>query len=97
MTTRTAVSSIASMAAALAFSAGAFAADAPSGAVGAAVAAGDKVHCYGLNSCKGQADCKSANNACKGQNACKAKGFQGMAAKDCLSNNGVIGDLVAKK
>ncbi len=97
MTTRTAASSLASMAAALAFSAGAMAADAPAGSAGLAVAAGDKVHCYGLNSCKGQADCKTSSNACKGQNSCKAHGFKGMAAKDCLGSNGTIGDLVAKK
>jgi hypothetical protein len=85
------------MAAALAFSAGALAADAPAGSMGAAVAAGDKVHCYGLNACKGQADCKTAKNECKGHNACKAQGFKGMAAKACLEKGGVIGDLAAKK
>lgn len=97
MTTRNAVSSLASMAAALAFSAGAMAADAPAGSNGLAVAAGDKVHCYGLNACKGQADCKTASNACKGLNACKAQGFKGVTAKSCLETSGVIGDLVAKK
>lgn len=97
MTTRTAASSLASMAAALAFSAGAMAADAPAGSNGLAVAASDKVHCYGLNACKGQADCKTANNACKGHNACKTQGFKGVTAKSCLESSGVIGDLVAKK
>ena len=33
-----------------------------------------KVKCYGANSCKGQAECKTAMNACKGQNTCKAQG-----------------------
>jgi hypothetical protein len=84
------------MAAALAFSAGAFAASPPAGSKGAAVAAGDKVHCYGLNACKGQADCKTAKNECKGHNSCKAQGFKGMAAKACLDSGGTIGDLAAK-
>jgi hypothetical protein len=96
MTTRSTASTIAGMAAALAFSASAFAAAPPAGSKGAAVAAGDKVHCYGLNACKGQADCKTASNECKGHNACKTKGFKGMAAKACLEKGGTIGDLVAK-
>ena len=31
--------------------------------------------CKGVNACKGQGACKSANNACKGQNSCKGKGW----------------------
>ena len=84
------------MAAALALSATAFAAEAPKGSSGKAVAASDKVHCYGVHDCKGNGDCKTAENACKGQNACKGHSFKGMAAKDCLAKNGVIGDLAAK-
>ncbi len=42
-----------------------------------------KVHCSGVNSCKGQSACKSANNACKGQNSCKGKGFVEMSKADC--------------
>jgi len=93
MTTRSTATSLASMAAALAFSAGALAANAPTGSMGPAVAAGDKVHCYGVNACKGKAECKTAANDCKGQNGCKGKGFVGMAAKACLDKGGVIGDL----
>ncbi|MBV8801684.1 MAG: hypothetical protein JO131_01725, partial [Gammaproteobacteria bacterium] len=33
-----------------------------------AVAATHKVPCYGVNSCKGKSQCKSARNSCKGQN-----------------------------
>ena len=36
-----------------------------------------KVHCDGVNSCKGQSSCKSAKNSCKGQ------GFKEMTQKDC--------------
>ncbi len=42
-----------------------------------------KVKCQGVNSCKGQSACKSANNACKGQNSCKGKGFVEMSKADC--------------
>lgn len=84
---------LASFAAALAFSAAAFAAAAPAGSSGKAVAASDKVHCYGINSCKGQADCKTANHACKGQGSCKGQGFKGVSAAECLKEGGVIGDL----
>jgi hypothetical protein len=42
-----------------------------------------KIHCTGVNACKGQAACKGANNACKGQNSCKGKGFLEMTRKEC--------------
>ena len=42
-----------------------------------------KIHCTGVNSCKGQSACKSANNSCKGQNSCKGKGFLEMTKADC--------------
>ena len=75
----------------------AFAAPAPQGSSGLAVAASDKVHCYGVHDCKGNGDCKTSENACKGQNACKGHSFKGMAAKDCLAKGGTIGDLAASK
>lgn len=84
---------LAFLAAALAASSLAFAADAPAGSSGKAVAANDKVHCYGVTSCKGMNDCKTAENACKGQGACKGHGFKGMKASECLSKGGTIGDL----
>ena len=89
--------SLAGAAALFALSAAAVAANAPAGSSGAAIAASDKVHCYGVHECKGNSDCKTTDNACKGQNACKGHGFKGMAAKDCLVKGGVIGDIVAKK
>jgi hypothetical protein len=42
-----------------------------------------KEHCAGVNACKGQSACKSANNACKGQNSCKGKGFLEMSKAEC--------------
>ena len=89
---KTAVS-FALSAATLALAASAYAADAPKGAGGKAIAANDKVHCYNVHDCKGNSDCKTAEHSCKGQNACKGHGFKGMAAAECLSGKGTIGDL----
>jgi hypothetical protein len=44
-----------------------------------------KVHCEGVNACKGQSACKTANNACKGQNSCKGEGFLEMTQKECAA------------
>ena len=96
MTPKTAAS-LASAAALFALTAAAFAATAPNGSSGLAVAASDKVHCYGLHDCKGNADCKTTENSCKGQNSCKGHSFKAAAASECLTKGGTIGDLVAKK
>ncbi len=85
---------LASAAAALALSsAAAFAADAPAGSSGRALNSEDTVHCYGVHSCKGNADCATTENACKGQNECKGHGFKAMKAGECLTKGGTIGDL----
>tara|TARA_R110001599_G_scaffold8670_1_gene42512 strand:+ start:414 stop:863 length:450 start_codon:yes stop_codon:yes gene_type:complete len=84
---------LASAAVALALSTSAFAADQPKGSSGAAIDAGDKVHCYGVHSCKGNSDCKTAEHACKGQNSCGGHGFKGMDAKACLDAGGTIADI----
>lgn len=52
-------------------------------AVSTASAEEAKVHCDGVNSCKGTSACKSATNSCKGQNSCKGKGWTEMTPKDC--------------
>ena len=87
--------SFAMAAATLALAASAFAADAPKGSSGKAIAANDKVHCYNVHDCKGNSDCKTAEHACKGQNACKGHGFKSKTAGECLSGKGVIGDIKA--
>ncbi|MDX1668364.1 MAG: hypothetical protein R3194_03010 [Limnobacter sp.] len=89
--------SIATAAAAFALSSTALAAANPQGSSGVAVAAGDKVHCYGVHACKGNSDCKTVENACKGQNACAGHGFKAMSAKQCLNDGGTIADLKASK
>ena len=85
----------ASAALAVAISSTAMAADSPAGSSGASVGAGDKVHCYGVHSCKGNSDCKTAEHSCKGHNKCGGHGFKAMKAKDCLDKDGVIADIKA--
>jgi hypothetical protein len=52
-------------------------------AINTASAEDAKVQCTGVNGCKGQSACKTANNACKGQNSCKGMGFLELTQKDC--------------
>ena len=42
-----------------------------------------KVHCDGVNQCKGESACQSAHNSCKGQNSCKGKGWLYLSKADC--------------
>ena len=60
------------------------------GAVGSSPAAADdaKVHCVGINACKGQGSCKQASHSCKGQNACKGQGFSAMTKEKCAAAKG---------
>jgi uncharacterized membrane protein len=56
---------------------------------GTAHAAGAKtVHCYGVNSCKGQSDCKSGAHDCKGMNDCKGQGFKDLTTQACTKQGG---------
>ena len=58
----------------------------------ASAKAGGKVHCSGVNACKGKGGCKSADNACKGQNGCKGKGWTEMSEKDCKAKGGTVAE-----
>ena len=51
-----------------------------------------QVHCYGINGCKGQNDCKTAENACKGQAVCKGHGFKAMTKAACDAAGGKVGE-----
>lgn len=42
-----------------------------------------KVHCEGVNSCKGHGDCATATHECSGQNGCKGKGWKSMTEDEC--------------
>ena len=58
-----------------------------------AVQAADQapVHCAGINSCKGTADCKTAKNDCKGQNSCKGQGWVGKSSEaECKAAGGTV-------
>lgn len=69
-----------------------------SGAFAPAVAQADdaaKVHCSGVNECKGKGGCKQAGNDCAGKNGCKGKGWVEMSAKDCKAKGGKV--VEAKK
>ena len=62
------------------------------GGVASTVSAAEtgKIHCAGVNACKGQSDCKTANSECKGQNQCKGQGFVAMTPEDCKAKGGMI-------
>ncbi|HEY2903585.1 MAG TPA: hypothetical protein VGL59_23580 [Polyangia bacterium] len=71
----------------VALAAGLFASAAP---VIASAAEGGKVHCEGVNACKGKGGCHSASNACSGKNGCKGKGWVEMSEKDCKDKGGKV-------
>ena len=49
------------------------------------------VKCMGINACKGQSKCATAENACAGQNACKGHGWLPTAsASECTSKGGTV-------
>ena len=52
--------------------------------------AATKVHCYGVNACKGKSQCKTATSECKGQNDCKGKGYLMKTAKQCKKLGGSV-------
>ena len=43
----------------------------------------EKIHCDGVNACKGMSECKTAESACGGQNSCKGKGWVSMTDAEC--------------
>jgi hypothetical protein len=53
-----------------------------------------KVHCEGVNDCKGKSACATAKNSCAGQNGCKGQGMVEMTAQDCTTKGGTV---MAKK
>jgi len=55
------------------------------------VAASSQIHCFGVNSCKGHNDCKTASNACKGHGSCKGQGFIALPASSCGDIGGKAG------
>ncbi len=50
-----------------------------------------KVHCQGVNECKGTGACQTATNACGGKNECKGKGWVEVAsAEECTGKGGTV-------
>ncbi len=53
--------------------------------------ADSSVKCMGINACKGQSKCKTAESACAGQNACKGHGWvKAASAEECTSKGGTV-------
>jgi hypothetical protein len=52
----------------------------------------DKVHCFGINSCKGKSECAvEGKSSCSGKNSCKGEGWVSVAsAKKCTSKKGTV-------
>jgi hypothetical protein len=49
-----------------------------------------KMHCSGVNSCKGTSECKSAKNSCKGMNSCKGTGWVSKTKAECEAAKGTV-------
>ena len=58
---------------------------------------GDKVECSGVNACKGQASCATAEHSCAGKNACKGQGWVELSAADCAKKGGKVATPTPKK
>ena len=58
------------------------------GPVQAAAEGGEKVHCYGVNKCKGTGDCGGKGHSCAGMNACQGQGYIDFKQDDCLRIQG---------
>ena len=49
------------------------------------------VACLGINACKAQGTCHTANNSCKGQNTCKGTGvMESASAEECTAKGGTV-------
>jgi hypothetical protein len=60
------------------------------GPLEASAADSAKVHCQGVNSCKGKSACSTAKSGCSGQNGCKGQGWIEMTEKDCKAKGGKV-------
>jgi len=51
----------------------------------------EKVHCFGINSCKGQSECAvEGKSGCAGKNSCKGEGWVSLSSKDCKAKKGTV-------
>jgi len=59
--------------------------------VASAAEGSSAVKCQGINACKGQSKCKTADSACSGQNSCKGKGWLlSPSADECVDQGGTV-------
>ena len=49
-----------------------------------------KVHCEGVNACKGQGACSGGGHDCAGKNTCKGKGWIDLSADECKTKGGTV-------
>lgn len=50
-----------------------------------------RVMCAGVNSCKGESECKTATHECKGLNNCKGEGWvTKSSAEECKAAGGTV-------
>lgn len=55
------------------------------------MAAAEKVHCFGINSCKGKTECAvDGKNGCTGKNECKGQGWTSLTKKACAKAKGTV-------
>jgi hypothetical protein len=73
---------ITAVAAAVLFAAGTLALTSP------AAQAGESVKCFGVNACKGQSQCRTAQSQCNGHNKCEGKGWIKMESVAACEANG---------
>lgn len=60
-------------------------------AVHADEAGSKSVKCMGINACKGQSKCATAENACAGQNSCKGHGWLPAPSEaECTAKGGKV-------
>jgi hypothetical protein len=53
---------------------------------------GEMVNCAGVNACKGQGSCATAEHTCAGKNACKGKGVVEMSKEECAKKGGKVAE-----
>jgi hypothetical protein len=51
-----------------------------------------KVHCAGINTCKGTGECSGDGHGCAGMNTCKGKGWVTVTPAECSKKKGKVVD-----
>jgi len=48
------------------------------------------VKCFGINSCKGQGECSTADHSCGKHTPCKGQGWVTTSAEECAAKGGKV-------